>query len=61
MVNVKEKAQQMRQVGIKETNANEPLLICQCEGMVKVKTEGIKGFQDKSKENLFIAWTASGM
>jgi hypothetical protein len=39
----------MRQVSIKETNANEPLKMCRNKGTLKVKTGGIKDFQDKSK------------
>ena len=61
VVSVKEKARRgLCQVSIKETRESDPLLKCR-KRRDDVKTGGKSLTQDKSKGNLFSAWTASGM
>ena len=53
-------ATRLRQVSIEESNASESLLKCR-KRRDDVKTERESLTQDKSRGNLFTAWTASGM
>jgi hypothetical protein len=53
-------AARLRQVGIMKTNASEPLMTCRkCRDGAKTGEKSLT--RDKSRGDLFTAWTASGM
>jgi hypothetical protein len=55
-----EKAQEMRHVRIRKTNASEPLMKCR-KRRDDIKTRGESLTWDKSIGNLFTGWVVSGI